>query len=103
MRLGDDEIVDVEVVVVLRIGNRRFQAFAHVSRDALARELEIRQRRRDLLAADQRRDQVELLRRDPQHTAHRLGLALAEAAYALAHGSTRSPQTRFALRSAEWP
>src|SRR5262245_56305264 len=41
MRLGDDEIVDVEIVIVLGIGDRRFQALAHVARDPLARELEI--------------------------------------------------------------
>ena len=36
MRLGDDEIVDVEIMIVLGVGDRRFQALAHVSGDALA-------------------------------------------------------------------
>jgi hypothetical protein len=40
MRLGDDQIVDVEVVVVLGVGDRRFQALLDVDRDPLARELQ---------------------------------------------------------------
>src|SRR4029077_21050676 len=55
MRLGDDEIVDVEIVIVLGVGDRRFQALANVARDALAREFEIGQRGRHLLAADELR------------------------------------------------
>ena len=55
MRLGDDQIVDVEVVVVLRIRDRRLQALAHVLGDALAREFEIGERGRDLLAANELR------------------------------------------------
>src|SRR6478736_911855 len=30
MRLGDDEIVDVEIVIILGVSDRRFQALAHV-------------------------------------------------------------------------
>ena len=47
MRLGDDEIVDLEVMVVFGIGDRRFQALLNVDRDTLARELQIGERRRD--------------------------------------------------------
>ena len=87
MRLGDDQIVDVELMVVLGIGDRRFQALAHVARDALAREFQIGQRARDLLAADQLRHQIELLRADPQHPGDCLGLGIGERALAcfLAH------------------
>src|SRR5262249_2756038 len=55
---------------------------------ALARELETGERGRDLLAADERGEKIELLRRDPQHAGDRLGLVLGEAALALAfaHG-----------------
>jgi len=48
MSLDDDEIVDVEIVIVLGVGDRRFQAFAHVARDALARKLKIGERGRQL-------------------------------------------------------
>jgi len=60
MGLGDHKIVDVEVVIVLGVGDRRFQALAHVFGDALARELQVGERARDLLAADHLRDQVQL-------------------------------------------
>ena len=78
MRLGDDEIVDVEIVIVLGIGDRRFQALPDVLGDALARKLQIGERSRDLLAADQLRDEIELLRRDPQHAGDRLGLVFGQ-------------------------
>ena len=53
------------------------------------RELELGQRLVDLLAADQTRDQVQLLRRDAQDSCDRLRLGVAEAALAawLAHYS----------------
>ncbi len=126
MRLGNDEIVDVEVVIVLRIGDRRFQTLAHVAGDAFARKFEIGERGRHLLAADELRQQIQLLRTDPQHAGDRLGLVVGERALALllAHRSspsltTRSPpaqqpappspepalgpEARLALRSDEWP
>src|ERR1700683_2240476 len=62
MRLDNDEIVDIEVVIVLRVRDRRFQAFANVAGDALARKFEIGERGRDLLATDQLRQKVQLLR-----------------------------------------
>src|SRR6185437_14296011 len=106
MRLGDDEIVDVEIVVVLGVGDRRFQARAHVFGDALARKFQVGARARDLLAADQLRDKVELLRRDPQHLAHGLGLVVGEVSFAcaLAHDYRLSILTDLvrALRRA-WP
>src|SRR5262245_27437601 len=88
MRLDDDQIVDVEVVIVLGVGDRRFQALAHVLGDALARELEIGERSRHRLAADQRRQQVELLRAHPDVAGDGLRLVVGEAAIArfLAHG-----------------
>ena len=126
MRLGNDEIVDVEVVIVLRIGDRQFQALAHVARDALAREFEIGERGRHFLAADELRQQIELLRTDPQHAGDRLGLVVGERPLALllAHRFSRphelaaeqqpgrpaaspepalGPEARLALRSEEWP
>src|SRR3984885_2998518 len=41
MGLGDDEIVDVEIVIVLGVSDRRFQALADIPSDALAREFKI--------------------------------------------------------------
>ena len=90
MGLGDDEVVDVEVVIVLCVGNRRFQALADILGDSLARKLEIGERARDLLAADHLRDEIELLRRNPQHLGHCLCLVILEVslALALAHDDT---------------
>src|SRR3978361_1346384 len=39
MSLGDDQLVDVEVVIVFGVGDRRLQAFLDIDRDPLAREL----------------------------------------------------------------
>ena len=126
MSLGNDEIVDVEIVIVLRIGDRRFQALAHVAGDALAREFEIGERGRYFLAANELRQQIELLRADPQHAGNRLGLVVGERALALflAHrcspgltmprppprqparaalAPTLAAAARLALRSDEWP
>src|SRR5262249_49458442 len=72
-------IVDVEVVIILGIGDRRLQALAHILGDALARELEIGERGRDLLAADERGQEIELLRRNPQHAGDPRPLLLREA------------------------
>ena len=102
MGLGDDEIVDVEVVIVFRIGDRRFQALAHVAGDALAREFEIGERGRDLLAADELRQKVQLLRADPQHAGDRLGLVVGERALALflAHRYCSQPHDALAAGAA---
>src|SRR6267143_2375680 len=69
VRLGNDQIVDIEIVIVLGVGDRRFQALLDVDRDPLARELQIGERGRGLPAADQLRDKIKLLRADPQHPA----------------------------------
>src|SRR5688572_9786605 len=122
MGLGNDEIVDVELVIVFRVRDRRLQALAYVLGDPLAREFEVGERGRDLLAADQARDQVEFLRAHPEHPGDRLSLVLGEAALMrfLAHrsaflklqldaagaagaGAAGAPGARLALRSDEWP
>src|SRR5436190_15134129 len=74
MRLRHHEIVDVERVIVLRIRDRRFQAFAHVARNALAREFKIGKRGCNLLAANKLSKQVELLRAHAQHAGDSLRL-----------------------------
>ena len=83
MRLRDHELVDIEIVVVLGIGDRRLQALLDVDRDPLARELQVGKRGRRLAAADHLRDQVELLRAHPKHPGDRLGLIVGEAPFAL--------------------
>src|SRR5215472_746540 len=116
VRLGDHEIVDIEIVVVLRVRNRRFQTLANILGDPLLREFEIRERHRDLLAADQLGNEIELLRAHAQHTRNRFGLVVLQfsLARALTHGSSLwldppypaapgAAGARFAFRSDEWP
>jgi len=71
------EIVDVEIVIVLRIRNGGFQALADVLGDALAREFQIRESCLHLLAADELGKQVEFLRADAQHAGDGFGLVAA--------------------------
>ena len=99
MGLGDDEIVDIEIVVVFRVGDGALERLADVEGDALARELEIGQRRLDPLAADQLRQQVELLRADAKHATDGFRLRLLELALCLRLGH----QPLFAFLSAAWP
>src|SRR5262249_26859292 len=96
MRLGDNEFIDVQVMVVLGICDRRFQALAHILGDALVRKLDVGERACDLFAADQLRDEVKLLRRNPQHFAHSPGLVLAYVSLTLAfaHDPTLCPLAR---------
>ena len=77
---SDDEIVDVEAVVVLGVGDRALQRLLHVEGDALARELQIGERALDLLAANELGQKIELLRRDAQHARDGLGLVFREPA-----------------------
>ena len=72
------QAVDVELVVVLGVGDRRLQRLAHVLRDPLPRELQLRQRPLAPLAADQLRHQVQLARADAQIARHRHRLVFAE-------------------------
>ena len=78
MGLGDDQIVDLEVVVVLGVRDRRFQALLDVDRDPLALELQVGERRRHLLAADQSGDEIQLLRADAQHLGNGLRLIVGK-------------------------
>src|SRR4029077_11973801 len=80
MRLADDKVVDIELMVVLRVRDRAFETFAYIRRDALSRKLEIGKRGRDLLAADELRDEVQLLRPTADHALHGLGFVIREGA-----------------------
>src|ERR1700736_2920967 len=103
MRFRDDQIVDIEIMIVLGVGNRRFQALLDVDRDPLARKLQVGERSRSLPAADQLRHQIELLRAHPQHPGDRLGLVIREAPFALWFAHRLSPQAFLAFLSPEWP
>src|SRR6201993_3970735 len=54
--------VDIELMVVFGIGDRRLQNLSDVARDAAPREGQFRERDRGSLAADRLRDEVELAR-----------------------------------------
>ena len=97
-----DEFVDVEFVIVFGVGDRRLQALAHVAGDTLAREFKIGQCGRDLLAADELRDKIELLRAHADEPRDRFRLVVFQHALAwlLAHYAFTA---LFALRSAAWP
>src|SRR3954452_14608756 len=58
--LRDHQIVDIEIVIVFRIGDSGLQTLLDVARYALAREFQIGKRRSNLLAADQTRQKIEL-------------------------------------------
>src|SRR5690606_3610554 len=98
--LGDDECIDIEVMIVLGIGNSRLQRLLDGAGNALAREFEIVQRRLHLLAADERGNQVQLLRADPYRTRDGTSLVISKPArsFGLAHC-----YFLFAFLSAPWP
>ena len=99
-RLLDEEAVDVELVVVLGIGDRRLQHLLDVLRDAPAEKVSSASADGGGLAADRLGDEVELARAGAQ-AAHRCrGLGLVEPALGgwLAHA-----QLLFAFLSPAWP
>src|SRR3954463_5268561 len=87
-RLGDDERVDVEIVVVLRVGDRRGEHLADLDGHRLGRELEDVERILGLAAADELRDEVQLLGRAADLRADRERLVVGDLAGGclLAHG-----------------
>src|SRR3954447_15334836 len=87
-RLGDDEAVDVEIVVVLGIGDRRGEHLADIDGHRLGREGEDVESVLGLLAADELSDEVELLGRAADLRADRQRLVVGDLAggCCLAHG-----------------
>ena len=85
--LGDDERVDVEVVIVFGIGDRAGEHLAGIARHRLLREGEDVHRLFGLAAADQRRDEIQLLRRTTDRGAdgERLVVGDATGSFLLAH------------------
>src|SRR5882724_1143014 len=66
-----------------RLADGRLQALLDVARYPLAREFQIGERGRSLLAADQPRHKIELLRTYPQHPGNRLGFVVGECPFVL--------------------
>src|SRR5260221_8230897 len=100
-RLGDEQAVDVELVIVLGIGDRRLQHLAHVLGDAALVEGQLRQRRLGAEPADRLRHQVQLAGAAADHLGDRAGLVVRAASRCrfLAHRR----YALFAFLSAEWP
>jgi len=78
--LGDDESVDVEVMVVFRIGNRRFKRLLDGACNALAGEFELGESAIYLLATDKSGNQVEFLGADAERTGNGLSLIVLQPA-----------------------
>src|SRR5690606_13366593 len=80
---GNDEGVGVQAMVVLGIGDGALEHLLHLASDALVAEFEIGQGLLNLLATDQLRDEVQLLRADAQHAQDSLSLVVLESALSL--------------------
>src|SRR6266550_7220098 len=78
--LGHDQAIDVEIVVVLGVGDGRVQSLPDVLGDALLGEGELVDGRRRLLAADGGGHEVELAWADADGAQHGLGLVVRLAA-----------------------
>ena len=85
--IGYDQRIDIEVVIVLGVRNCRFQRLLHGAGDALAREFQVVQRSRHLLAANHGGNQVQLLRADADRTQDGTRLVVSKPArsFGLAH------------------
>src|SRR4029079_10705675 len=79
-RVGDDQRIDVEVMVVLGIGHGRSEDLANVVGHSLGREFQDVERLLDPLAPDHLRDEVELARRPTDGVANRERFLLADLA-----------------------
>src|ERR1700732_1636800 len=80
-RLLDVEAIDVELVVVLGVGDRRLQDLLDVMGDAATGKGQFGERLRRVLAADRLRDQVELARADAQGAQEGGGFGVVETAF----------------------
>ena len=98
--LGDDQRIDVEIMVVLGVGDGAFQRLLDRLGDPLAREGQVRECGVDLLAADHLRDEVQFLRADTDRPGDRSRLVLRQPTFGfgLAHC-----YFLFAFLSAPWP
>ena len=78
--LGDDQRINVEVVVVLGVCDCRFKGLANGTGNTLAREFQVRESAVNLLATDESGDEVELLRADANGARNRLRFVVLEPA-----------------------
>src|SRR5438045_4595578 len=95
-RFLDIEPVDIELVVVLGVGDRRLEYLPYILRDTAAREGQLGQSVRRVLAADRLRDEIQLLRAAAQRAQKRGGFIVGETAGGglLAHLMTSLPAWR---------
>src|SRR5271157_2862137 len=98
--LDVDELVDIEIVVVLGIGDCRFQALAHVACHALAGKFKLRERACYFLAANELREKIELLRTNPQHARNSFRFVIGKRTFTrlLAHARSPALSSAFARR-----
>src|SRR5690606_10372122 len=80
---GNDKRVGVQAMVVLGVGDGALEHLLDLTGDTLVAEFEIGESPLNLLATDQLRDEVQLLRADAQHTQHSLSLVILESALSL--------------------
>ena len=88
-RFFHEQIIDIEIVIVLGIGDCGLEHLLHLPRHALLREAEFVQRRFRPQAADRLRNKIELARGDADVRADGLRLGIGQNARAcfLAHYS----------------
>src|SRR5690606_13779275 len=84
---GDDQRIDVEVMVVFCVRNCGLERLLNRIGDPLTRERQIGKSRIHLLAADHARNKVQLLRADAQRTGNSLRFVVLEltGSFSLAH------------------
>src|ERR1700720_2542859 len=92
---GDDQIVDIEIVVILGVGDRALEGLLDIEGAPLAGKLEIGESLLNLLAADQLRQKIQLLRADPQHPGDRLGFIVLQRARRFLLGHDQSLSASF--------
>src|ERR1700724_415205 len=92
---GDDEIVDIEIVVILGVGDRALEGLPDIEGAPLAGKLEIGESLLNLLASDQLRQKVQLLRANPQHPGDRLGFTVLQRARRFLRGHDQSLSASF--------
>src|SRR5690606_14474133 len=92
----NDEGVGVQAMIVLGVGDGALEHLLDLARDTLVAEFEIGQGLLNLLATDQLRDEVQLLRADAQHAQYSLCLVVLESALSLwlAHLTSSWPSYR---------
>ena len=88
-----DQLVDVELVVVLGVGDGTLQRLPDLMRDPPLAERQSRDRPLRRQITDHRRDQIQLPRARPHIAQNRLGFVIRERAdmFLLAHVSPASP------------